>query len=390
MNEKEFVVALVVNPVAGMGGSVGLKGTDGAMILEKAISLGAKPHAMARGVAFLEALKPIQHRIKLLLPPGPMGEDCFKHSERIAGYTYQVVPVGESVKFLETRDRDTIEFVNKVKKIAQLIVFVGGDGTARNVLEGIELESKVDTPVIGVPAGVKIHSSVFGINPKNTAMLVLKYFAGEIGITEGEVMDIDEDAFRKDRLLAKLYGYLSIPYAPAFLQGSKQGSPVAASDQENKVRIAEFIVNGMEKNFCYIVGPGSTTKPIFELLELEKTILGVDAVLNGKLFGSDLNEDDLLSLIKKMRAKSFSVKLILTVIGAQGFLFGRGNLQFSPEFIRLLGIPNINIIMTRHKFSTLPDGKMRNDTRDPSLDEEMKGYYRVLVDEGEYKIIYLE
>jgi predicted polyphosphate/ATP-dependent NAD kinase len=228
------------------------------------------------------------------------------------------------------------------------------------------------------------------VTPRDAALAVLKFLAGEIGLGDGEVMDIDEDAFRHDKVEAKLYGYLPVPQEPAYLQGSKQGSPAGLSDEENKERIADHVVAAMEPGTCYIIGPGSTTKPILEKLGLRKTLLGVDAVLDSKLVGTDVNEAGILEIIEKMHREGHPLKLILTVIGAQGFLFGRGNLPFTPEVIRKIGVANISIILTRHKHAMLPDGKMRNDTRDPVLDAEMRGLYRVMVDDGEYKIVMLE
>ncbi|MFX0100792.1 MAG: ATP-NAD kinase family protein [Candidatus Hodarchaeota archaeon] len=388
MAEKEFSLGLVVNPYAGMGGAVGLKGTDGEAVLDKAIELGAKPQSSKRAINFLESLKPARNRVKFKAPSGDMGEHCFNALKDIA-YDIEIIEIKNVIQGKRTTREDTINFVKKIKNSVNLLIFVGGDGTARDVLEGIAADPRSTVPVIGVPAGVKIHSSVFGINPQNTALLVLKFLAGEIGTTEGEVMDIDEDAFRDGIVNSRLYGYLNIPYEPAFIQGTKVGSPVMASDADNKDRIANHVVRSMDLDTCYFIGPGSTTKPIFDKIGLEKTLLGVDAVCDGKLLGSDLNESGILSMIEKMKSQGKKIKLVLTVIGAQGFLFGRGNLQFSPRVIRQIGIENILVIMTRHKFTTLPGGMMRNDTRDTELDEEMRGYFRILVDDGEYKVIKL-
>ncbi|MHA1683667.1 MAG: ATP-NAD kinase family protein [Promethearchaeota archaeon] len=384
----EFKIGFVVNPIAGMGGSVGLKGTDGEAILEKALQLGAKPVSGERAKEFIHNLKPASSRIGIVTPEGDMGVRWFED----AGWNIETwhAPPRSSAR---STPGDTVAFIRDIKESVDLIVFVGGDGTARNVLDGMKSGVESIVPVIGVPAGVKIHSSIFGINPRDAAMLTLKFFSGELGTTEGEVMDIDEDAFRHNRVQSRLYGYLNVPYEPAFLQGMKVGSPATISDEENKQRIATYLLKHIESaDILYIIGPGSTTKPIFDALGLEKTLLGVDAIRGGKLAGRDLNAMQIMDLIKSQERESDSngVKLVVTVIGSQGFVFGRGNLQFTPEVIRAIGLENIIIIMTRHKLASLPNGKLRNDTRDPQLDEEMRGYYRVLVDAGEYKIIAIE
>nr|MDO8113734.1 ATP-NAD kinase family protein [Candidatus Sigynarchaeota archaeon] len=388
MSRKEFTIGFVINPVAGLGGTVGLKGTDGDEIITRAIQLGAIPKAWRRGCDFLEKLRPLKEKATFITAAAYMGENCF---QKVAiPYDAKVLEFRKLKFSEETTGKDTADFITAVKDKVDIIAFVGGDGTARDVLEGMGAGSKRVVPVIGIPAGVKIHSAVFGITPAHAALVMLKFLAGEIGVGEGEVMDIDEEAFRNNRVEARLYGYLQIPQEPAFMQGSKEGSPVETSDEENKDRIADHVVSTMDRGTCYIIGPGSTTKPILDKLGLQKTLLGVDAVLDGKLVGSDLNEMGLSDLITSMKRQGKKIQLILTVIGAQGFLFGRGNLQFTPGVIKGIGGENITIIMTRHKHSTLPGGIMRNDTRDPALDTEMRGLYRVLVDEGEYKIVRLE
>jgi predicted polyphosphate/ATP-dependent NAD kinase len=385
MSQREFTIGFVVNPIAGMGGSVGLKGTDGE-ILDQAIALGAVPSAGQRGIEFLQALEQIYGRATFITAGGVMGEACFEALDN-PDISVEIVPAETEAQVGQTTPRDTIDFVRVARDRVTIIAFVGGDGTARDVLEGLGMDTTSHVPVIGIPAGVKIHSGVFAIHPADAASIVLAYLAGQIGTGEAEVMDIDEDAFRDNRLDAKLHGYLLIPQAPAFLQGTKEGSATGSSEEENKDRIAEFLVAKMDPVACYIIGPGSTTKPILDKLGLSKTLLGVDAVLGGRQVGTDMNEAQLLDLIGSMKEQGTPIELVTTVIGNQGFLFGRGNLQFSPAVIREIGLDRIRIVMTLGKFATLPGGKLRNDTHDSALDAEMKGFYRVLVDEGEYRIV---
>jgi predicted polyphosphate/ATP-dependent NAD kinase len=227
-----------------------------------------------------------------------------------------------------------------------LILFSVGDGTAKDIYEAINGE----IPVLGIPAGVKINSGVYAINPVSAGELACRYLCeGAVTVKESEVMDINEEAFRDNRISSKLYGYLKVPYEKTLIQGSKEGS----SYREEFIleAIAQEIVDDMEDNTVYIIGPGSTTKTIVEKLGLEKTLLGVDVVQVGELLALDANESRILELIEGSK-----VKIIVTVIGGQGFIFGRGNQQISPEVIRRAGKKNILVVATPEKLASLKGG----------------------------------
>ena len=130
------------------------------------------------------------------------------------------------------------------------------------------------------------------------------------------------------------------------------------------------------------MGPGTTVRAIAEVLNQKKTLVGVDLFFNKKCIAMDLNERQILENIKNKQ-----VKLIVTPIGAQGFVFGRGNLQLSPKVLLEIGLENIIIIATKFKISSLPKGKLRIDSRDPSFDKKFSGLHRVLADFGEINII---
>ena len=196
-------IGLIVNPVAGMGGAVGLKGTDGKAIVNQAISLGAKPVAPVRAEAFLSKLNPVKSSLRLLVGAGSMGEDEAKS----AGFTYMVL--GERKK--ETSAEDTVAIAKKIADAnVALLVFCGGDGTARDVLTAVG----TSLPVLGVPTGVKMHSAVFAVTPQAAARVVMRFLYEELPLREAEVMDVDEKAFRKGRVSAELYGYVLAPYEP--------------------------------------------------------------------------------------------------------------------------------------------------------------------------------
>ena len=260
-----------------------------------------------------------------------------------------------------------------------LLIFCGGDGTARDVLDAVDQE----VPVLGVPTGVKMHSAVFAVNPRAAARVAMGFLSGELPVREAEVMDVDEEAFRAGRLSARLYGYMLVPYEPELVQGTKVASPATADEEENKLAIARQVVEEMEPGVIYVVGPGTTTKPILELLGLEKTLLGVDVICDGRLLAKDANEAQILRLVRGRKAK-----IIVTPIGGQGFIFGRGNQQISPEVIRAVGLDNIIVVATKSKLRGLR--ALRVDTGDPELDEALRGYMRVVADYGEEVVMRVE
>ena len=206
-----------------------------------------------------------------------------------------------------------------------MILFVGGDGTARNIFEAVGTE----IPCLGIPAGVKIHSSVFAINPKDAGLLTLAYLWGEAPLREAEVLDIDEDAFRDNRVVSRLYGYLTTPYLSQYVQRSKEGSPNSEEEHQNQEGIAQYVIEEMAKagdDWYWLIGPGTTTRAITQTLGLDKTLLGVDLMFQNQIIAFDLNEQQILDQIEGK-----NVKLIVSPIGAQGFIFGRGNLQLSSN-----------------------------------------------------------
>jgi predicted polyphosphate/ATP-dependent NAD kinase len=369
-------IGLIVNPVAGMGGSVGLKGTDDGMY-KRALELRAEPVTPKRANDLLMHIEG-KDAIKLLVAPGTMGE------RYIAGFDVPITVVGEIGA--ETSAEDTKRIAQEmVAGGADLLVFVGGDGTARDIYDAVGTR----VPVVGVPAGVKVFSSVFAFSARAAAEMVDAFVAGS-DVTEEEVLDIDEEAFRQDRLASRLYGYLLVPEVRVFLQPGKLASSVTESAAESKRDIAAFIVEEMDPEVLYLLGPGTTLRAITDALGLPKTLLGVDAVHAGALVGQDVNERDILSLFEQYELR----KIIVTPIGGNGFIFGRGSKQFTPAVIRQVRAdekhPKENIIVagTRHKLSGLDC--LRVDTGDLKLDEELSGYIRVTVGYREGMMVKVE
>ncbi|MCP8310528.1 MAG: ATP-NAD kinase family protein [Candidatus Methylarchaceae archaeon HK01M] len=365
-------LGFIVNPIAGMGGSVGLKGTDGKSILEKARRLGAKPTSTMKAESFLSGLEPVKGRIRLITGAGRMGED----EARNHGFTFTAF--GERKE--ETTPEDTKEVAKRIKDLgADLLVFCGGDGTARDILDSVGK----DVPVLGVPTGVKMHSSVFAVGPLATSRIAMEFFWENLPLREVEVMDVDEQAFRKGLLSAKLYGYLLTPYTPSLIQGAKVESPMTEVEMYNQAAIAIYIIEEMKPNLIYIIGPGTTTRTIGDILDEKKTLLGVDIFCNKKLIAKDVNEKEILEKIKGNDAK-----IIVTPIGGQGFIFGRGNLQLSSIVIRQVGLKNIIIIATRQKMAELRC--LRVDTGNYDLDDELRGYVKVITDYKQLQIVKIE
>jgi predicted polyphosphate/ATP-dependent NAD kinase len=363
-------LGLIVNPVAGIGGRVALKGSDGLETIQRARDLGATPISPQRALEALERLLSIKDNIELYTYPYEMGEEEARQSG------FDPIVVG-SIKRGETSPQDTKRAAKEMAELrVELLLFAGGDGTARDVYDAMG-----DTiPVLGIPAGVKIHSAVYAINPPMAGELAAIYLKGSNPLLhEAEVMDIDEKALREeDRVSARLYGYLKIPCDRRLTQGPKQASCGGGHEMAMTQAIAERIIEAMQKDWLYIIGPGTTTRAIMERLGLKNTLLGVDVVRGKRLLANDATADQLFQLVHEKNAK-----IIITPIGGQGYLFGRGNQQISPEVIRKVGLENIIVISTPSKIFSLKLKPLLVDTGDEAVNQMLRGYVRVVTGYGE-------
>lgn len=353
-------LGFLVNPIAGMGGKVGLKGTDG--VYEKALELGAKPEAPNRAKIAIKELIGFKDELEVYTFPGEMGEDeC-----REIGITPHVL--GGFIGNV-TSSRDTIDAAKAFSQIkVDLILFAGGDGTARDIYNALGEEAIV----IGIPSGVKIHSPVYATSPKKAGEMALKYLKNGNGkIKEVEVIDIDEESFRLDIVRTRLYGYLKIPHDKKFMQNRKSGSIL--NEESIKRSIAHDIIESMEEDVYYVIGSGSTTRPIMRELGYEGTLLGIDLLYNKKLVKEDLSEEEILNYIQGEKTK-----IVVTPTGGQGYIFGRGNQQLSTKVIRHVGKSNIIIVSTSNKIISLNGEPLLVDTGDVELDEELSGYVKII------------
>jgi len=354
-------LGLIVNPIAGIGGRVGLKGSDGAAIQAKALALGAVPRSLERAAQALGRTKRVKD-LEVITFPGEMGED----TARVCGYEPSVIG---AITPGATTASDTQNSALQMQRLdVDLLLFAGGDGTARDIYAAV-----ADTlPVLGIPAGVKIHSAVFGTNPISAGDLTALYLEGRVfDLREAEVLDIDEDAIRHGTVSAQLYGYLKIPYRGSLVQSLK--TPSAPGEQAAMGAIACDIVDGMEVDWLYVIGPGTTTRAIAIELGLEKTLIGVDVVRNRELVARDVNERQLLELLEGKQGK-----IVVTPIGGQGYIFGRGNQQISPLVIQQVGRDNIIVISTTSKIYSLLGRPLLMDTGDRQVDALLGGYISVI------------
>ena len=354
-----LTIGLIVNPFAGIGGPTGLKGSDGAQTVAEALRRGARPQAAARAARALEAL--LAAPVRVLTWAGAMGED----SARQAGLSVQVIGAAAGPCSAD----DTRAAAKALLQAGvDLLVFAGGDGTARDICDvaGLQL------PVLGIPAGCKMHSAVYAVNPEAAGRLLRQIAdGGLVNVSEAEVRDIDEEAFRQGVVRARHYGVMLVPQDGHFLQQVKCGG------QENEalaqVELAAWLVAQMDDDVFWLMGSGSTVAEVMAQLGLANTLLGVDIVRNGQLVAADVSATQILDVIGDAPAKA-----LITVIGGQGHLIGRGNQQFSPAVIRRLGRDNIVVAATRSKLAALAGRPLLVDSGDAQLDQQLCGLIPVV------------
>lgn len=362
-------LGLVINPLAGIGGTVGLKGSDGRDIVDQALAKGARPLAQQRAQSALAAISSSVPG-PVYTAAGAMGEDALNSVGIDAVVVYTPA---EAV----TSASDTVKAVMACcQQGVDLLVFAGGDGTARDILDALrQLGVDDNLTVIGIPAGCKIHSAVYAISPAQAGELLAGLIAGQLySVKSAEVMDLDEDAFRAGQVKASCYGYMKVPIDEQRMQAMKQGGV----DTEALVldNIAADFIDSMQDDVLYLMGSGSTIAAIMEALGLENTLLGIDAVFNGERVAGDLTEQEILALLDVVDYAD--ARIVVTAIGGQGHVFGRGNQQFSPAVIRRVGCANVIIVATRNKLRSLQGRALRVDTGDRDLDQELVGMKQII------------
>ncbi|UCH31062.1 MAG: ATP-NAD kinase family protein [Candidatus Bathyarchaeota archaeon] len=373
MSKTTRRLGFLINPIAGMGGRVGLKGTDG--VFNQATQMGAKPIAPKRGIEFLKKLVELKiEHIRLITCPGIMGEEEI----RSVGLDADTLPMRIKAK---TTSKDTKRAIKlMIECNVDLILFVGGDGTARDILD--ELPDSNTPLVLGIPSGVKMYSGIFAINPAEAAYVVEAFLRGQTHLADFEVMDADETDIRHDRFNLRLYGIIKGPFLPMYMHGSKHVSPLTMDEHDNQVAIARSVIEQNDPDSTYILGPGSTVKCVAELLGVKKTFLGVDLYHEGTLI-EDVNEERILKSIVNWQ----KVWIVVSPIGRQGILFGRGNQQISPSIIKLVGRERIIVVATKSKLQSIEGGVLRVDTGNADVDKMLKGFIRVATDYREWRVL---
>lgn len=354
-----FHLGLIINPLAGLGGPAALKGSDG--VAAEALARGAEPRAAERTRIALECLRPVAERLQFITFPGPMGADLLAE----LGYAHRVLgSLGQG----PTTAADTQAAVRALQDAGcALILFAGGDGTARDVCSAVREEQ----PVLGIPAGVKIHSAVYAISPRAAGLMALRLIEGGlVRLSSGEVRDIDEAALRDGKVGSRHYGDMCVPVEGEFMQHVKQGG--MESEELVLVDLADWLAESWEEGVRYVFGPGSTLHGLAQNLGLETTLLGVDVIENGQVIAHDVTEAQLFALIDGHPAR-----LLVTAIGGQGHIIGRGNQQISPRVLRAIGLEHLRVIATKRKLGTLEGRPLRVDSGDPALDEAFPDAVRV-------------
>jgi predicted polyphosphate/ATP-dependent NAD kinase len=355
-------LGLLINPVAGIGGRVGLKGSDGAEIQREAYLLGAEPEAGKRAALALQALQPWRDSFELLTAPQEMGEMV------ACQYGFKPLVLG-AIHSGATTANDTIEIARDMQaRGVDLLLFVGGDGTARDIYQAVGCGQAA----LGIPAGVKVHSGVFAVNPQRAGDVCAQFLQGrEILLREREVVDLDEEAYRAGKIATQLFGNLLVPYRPRMVQSLK--APSAPSELVQLRAIAAQVIEEMSPGRAYILGPGTTIRAIAAGLGFPKTLVGVDVLTRERVLALDASERQLLEVLETQPAY-----IIVTPIGGQGFLFGRGNQPISPEVIRQVGRGNILVASLPDKLNALRGRPLLVDTGDADIDQMLSGYIKVV------------
>ncbi|MFQ3206905.1 MAG: putative polyphosphate/ATP-dependent NAD kinase [Glaciecola sp.] len=357
--KRLFKLGLIINPYSGIGGALALKGSDGPDIRQQALMRGAEKLSGKKMTIALQALLPLKNDLCIFTASGEMGEDILSSM----GFNYVVVYQHQAQ---QTESTDTkAAAIELMAQTVDLILFAGGDGTARNICEVVENQC----PVVGVPAGVKIHSGVYAITPKAAGKVVAQVVHGElVSLMSGEVKDIDESEFRAGRVVAKHYGEMLVPEELSYIQAVKMGGK--ESDELVLLDIAAHVIELMddEPDTLFVMGSGSTVDSIMQELGLTNTLLGVDLVRGQQLIANDLTAASLLELCANKQ-----VKVVLTLIGGQGHILGRGNQQLSPALIEMVGKPNILIVATKSKLQSLDGRPLVSDSGDAALDDMLVG-----------------
>ena len=367
-------VGILANPDAGLGGRLGLKGSDGQA--DFARSKGAEDRSGPRMKLRLRHFAKI-HRtgfgeIEWVTSRGRMGSDWMPAKTDVASINF----VHESPGATTASDTE-IAVKNIIDSGIQILVYSGGDGTTRDIVSALDSAGFPSMPVIGVPSGVKMHSGCFASSPKAAAEVLSAWIVGDLLVSSTEVLDLDEDLYRQGKWVVRLYAEAFSPNSPRWMQGSKELIQTESEDEIIQGLSDHIEQSFLDDNQLIIWGSGGTLRAIGGNLGFDLTTLGIDATVGNEQVGTDLDESGILEVLTK-HSGSGKMTLLLSPMGGQGFLIGRGNLQLSPEVIKTIGIDNVLGVVTPAKLLSVRS--LRIETGDEILDSEFSSrrYLKIL------------
>jgi len=357
------VIGLVVNPIAGVGGPFAAKGSDDPALVKQAHAAGIMSKAPDRAHrAMIACLRLIDAEV--VTGPGFLGQSACGDATLV------------DMPALTGCAQDTRNLVSELQDRVDLILFCGGDGTARDVVAA----NTKGVPILGIPAGVKMHSGVFGRSPEWAGQAAAEFLSDPARrVDMVEVMDIDEAERRQGRLSARLYAVTRTPAQ----RGGRQGPKAAGGDliADMDAAIADY-VRRMDAETLYLLGPGTTMNALKDRIG-SGSLLGVDAALTRAIMARDLSESAILDLL----TRHTEARIVLTVVGGQGFVLGRGNQQLSARVIRAVGPGRIDVICASAKLAALDPQELTIDTGDITLDTQMAGYWQIMTGPGRRQVV---
>lgn len=362
--QRKFRLGLIVNPYAGIGGATGLKGSDGPDTRQQALAKGAKKLANEKTVRALAHIQALKQHCTIVTVAGEMGASTALE----LGFEVDVIyaPQAQQTEAVDTQNAARIMLHQQL----DALVFAGGDGTATDIYNIV----RDNLPVLGIPAGCKIHSGVYAVSPNTAGKVLAMMIRGElVTVRSAEVRDIDESAFREGVVIAKHVGEMQVPEELRYIQAVKMGGK--ESDELLLQDMGDHLIELFDEydDTMFVIGSGSTIQGAMQAIDLDSTLLGVDLVYQGKVIAADLSADELLS-----HCQGKPVKIVVTTIGGQGHIFGRGNQQISPELIRHAGRENIVVMASKTKLQALEKRPLVVDTSDPALDAMLSGSMTVV------------
>ena len=365
----QMKVGFLINPIAGLGGKVGLHGTDD-QYAELALAKGAQPLSAERALRAFRALAPFKDFFSFITVAGEMGGDLL--DELDIDYV-ELKTINSSESYGRTSRQDTHEAVAAMFDLGtEVILFAGGDGTARDIYSVVG----ANLPMVGIPAGVKMRSGVFASYPENAAQILIDHVNNAGTKREfTEILDADSTGKSEIEINSEFFGLALTINSRSLLQNPKL---VSSNYEDDLIELAAELAQGLSPDTLYLFGPGRTTNLILNSAGFSGSAIGVDALYNGVLIGADLSELEILDLMHKYR-KPF---LFLGVIGGQGFLLGRGNQQLSFRVLERIGEDNIYILAGSKKLSGLFPSRLFVDLGEDVQGTFLRGYRHVHTSPG--------